>query len=120
MKNKLPRPTKGQLPDPTYSRMKFASCTDRADSGDGVGGKKSPRLADRGHFDLRIRFLISHIALPPNTAMRERNQCMATATRKSKEIIALIIHTSYICKYDSSTNSIDPVVDHRPRVARLV
>lgn len=70
MKNKLPRPTKGQLPDPTYSRMKFASCTDRADSGGGVGVKKKPSSGtSEGNFGMRIRFLNSHIALVPDTAM---------------------------------------------------
>ena len=44
VKNKIPRPTKGQLPDPTYSRMKFASCTDRADSDGGERVKKKPPL----------------------------------------------------------------------------
>ena len=68
MKNKHPRPSKGQVPDPTYSRMKFAYCTDRADSDGRVTGKKKPSSGGPRAILSKILFL------PPTLHCRQTLQ----------------------------------------------
>ena len=94
MKNKHPRPSKGQVPDPTYSRMKFAYCTDRADSdGRGTGKKKAP--CERPGLGQRVLFLFPCLPLLSHTERKGLwDKSMGVDRLKSNKILALNHHTS--------------------------
>jgi hypothetical protein len=77
----------------------------------GVGRvkKKPPCGRPRAIFDKKY-FLTPHIALLPHTAIRGHDKCMSAAMLKSKKIIALKQHISYLCKHETTNRTTKAVV----------